>query len=49
MRVDSSLLATENSAITSGASVVSSSWGDDLGDLFTDAATGSLACAAGGS
>lgn len=33
---DSSLLASENSAITSGASVVSNSWGDTLGDLFVD-------------
>jgi subtilase family serine protease len=36
---DSSLLAAVNVAITSGASVVSDSWGDDLGDLLTDAAT----------
>ena len=36
---DSSLLAAENTAISSGASVVSNSWGDALGDLFTDAAT----------
>lgn len=33
---DSSLLAAENSAITSGASVVSNSWGDALGDLLED-------------
>ncbi len=36
---DSSLLAGVNTAITSGASVVTDSWGDDLGDLLTDAAT----------
>ncbi len=36
---DSSLLAAVNTAITSGASVVSDSWGDDVGDLLTDAAT----------
>jgi subtilase family serine protease len=36
---DSSLLAAVNTAITSGASVVTDSWGDDLGDLLTDAAT----------
>ena len=36
---DSSLLAALQTAITSGASVVSDSWGDTLGDLFTDAAT----------
>jgi len=36
---DTSLLAAVNTAITSGASVVSDSWGDDLGDLLTDAAT----------
>jgi subtilase family serine protease len=36
---DTSLLAGVNTAITSGASVVSDSWGDDLGDLLTDAAT----------
>ncbi|HUB39513.1 MAG TPA: S53 family peptidase [Streptosporangiaceae bacterium] len=36
---DTSLLAAEQTAITSGASVVSNSWGDTLGDLFTDAAT----------
>jgi len=37
--LDSSLLAAENTAISSGASVVSNSWGDFAGDLFTDAAT----------
>jgi subtilase family serine protease len=37
--LDSSLLAAENTAITSGASVVTNSWGDTLGDLFDDAAT----------
>ncbi len=36
---DSSLLAALQTAITSGASVVSDSWGDDVGDLFDDAAT----------
>lgn len=36
--LDSSLLASVNVAITSGASVVTDSWGDDLGDLFVDAA-----------
>jgi subtilase family serine protease len=36
---DSSLLAAENTAITSGASVVSNSWGDVLGDLLVDAAS----------
>jgi subtilase family serine protease len=36
---DTSLLAAESTAITSGASVVSNSWGDAIGDLFTDAAT----------
>jgi subtilase family serine protease len=36
--LDSSLLAALTTAITSGASVVSDSWGDDLGDLFDDAA-----------
>jgi subtilase family serine protease len=36
---DSSLLASVNTAITSGASVVTDSWGDTLGDLFVDAAT----------
>jgi subtilase family serine protease len=37
--LDASLLAAVNTAITSGASVVSDSWGDTLGDLFVDAAT----------
>jgi subtilase family serine protease len=37
--LDSSLLAAFTTAVTSGASVVSDSWGDTLGDLFTDAAT----------
>ncbi|MGD0194190.1 MAG: S53 family peptidase [Candidatus Dormibacteria bacterium] len=37
--LDSSLLAAVNTAVTSGASVVSDSWGDTLGDLLTDAAT----------
>jgi subtilase family serine protease len=37
--LDSSLLAALQTAVTSGASVVSDSWGDTLGDLFTDAAT----------
>jgi subtilase family serine protease len=37
--LDPSLLAAVNTAITSGASVVTDSWGDDLGDLLTDAAT----------
>jgi subtilase family serine protease len=36
---DSSLLAADTTAVTSGASVVSNSWGDEMGDLFTDAAT----------
>ena len=36
---DNSLLAAVSTAVTSGASVVSDSWGDTLGDLFTDAAT----------
>jgi subtilase family serine protease len=36
---DSSLLAAENTAIGSGASVVSNSWGDVLGDLLVDIAT----------
>ena len=36
---DSSLLAALQTAITSGASVVSDSWGDDLGDLLVDAST----------
>jgi subtilase family serine protease len=37
--LDSSLLAAVNTAISSGASVVSDSWGDALGDLLVDAAT----------
>jgi len=37
--LDSSLLAALTTAVTSGASVVSDSWGDDLGDLLTDAGT----------
>ena len=37
--LDTSLLAAVQTAVTSGASVVSDSWGDTLGDLFTDAAT----------
>jgi subtilase family serine protease len=37
--LDSSLLAAENTAISSGASVVSNSWGDTLGDVFEDPAT----------
>jgi subtilase family serine protease len=36
---DTGLLAAVNVAITSGASVVTDSWGDTLGDLFTDVAT----------
>jgi subtilase family serine protease len=36
---DNNLLGALDTAVTSGASVVSDSWGDDLGDLFTDAAT----------
>lgn len=36
---DNGLLAALQTAITSGASVVSDSWGDTIGDLFTDAAT----------
>ena len=36
---DSSLLAAVNTAITSGASVVSDSWGDVDGDLLVDNAT----------
>ncbi len=35
---DNSLLAAVNTAITSGASVVSDSWGDTLGDLLEDQA-----------
>jgi subtilase family serine protease len=37
--LDSSLLAAVTTAVTSGASVVTDSWDDLLGDLFTDAAT----------
>jgi subtilase family serine protease len=37
--LDSSLLAALQTAVTSGASVVSDSWGDTLGDLFTDDST----------
>jgi subtilase family serine protease len=37
--LDNSLLAADTTAITSGASVVSNSWDDVPGDLFTDAAT----------
>jgi subtilase family serine protease len=37
--LDSSLLASLTTAITSGASIVSDSWGDDVGDLLVDAAT----------
>jgi subtilase family serine protease len=36
---DPGLLAALQTAVTSGASVVSDSWGDTLGDLLTDAAT----------
>ncbi len=36
---DSGLLAALTTAITSGASVVSDSWGNGAGDLLTDAAT----------
>ena len=36
---DNSLLSAVNTAITSGASVVTDSWGDTLGDLLDDAAT----------
>jgi subtilase family serine protease len=36
---DTSLLAAENTAIGSGASVVSNSWGDVLGDLLVDASS----------
>jgi subtilase family serine protease len=39
---DTSLAAAELTAITSGASIVSNSWGDTMGDLFTDAATKNL-------
>jgi subtilase family serine protease len=37
--LNTALLAAVNTAITSGASVVSDSWGDDLGDLLDDVAT----------
>jgi subtilase family serine protease len=37
--LDSSLLAALQTAVTSGASVVSDSWGDDIGDLLTPATT----------
>jgi subtilase family serine protease len=37
--LDTSLLAALQTAVTSGASVVSDSWGDTLGDLLTDAGT----------
>jgi subtilase family serine protease len=37
--LDSSLLAALQTAVTSGASVVSDSWGDVAGDLLTDAST----------
>jgi subtilase family serine protease len=37
--LDTSLLAALQTAVTSGASVVSDSWGDDVGDLFDDVAT----------
>jgi subtilase family serine protease len=37
--LDGSLLAALNTAVTSGASVVSDSWGDVAGDLLVDAAT----------
>lgn len=36
---DPDLLAADTTAITSGASVVSNSWDDLVGDVFTDAAT----------
>jgi subtilase family serine protease len=36
---DNNLLAALTTAVTSGANVVSDSWGDTLGDLFADAAT----------
>lgn len=36
---DTSLLAALQTAVTSGASVVSDSWGNTLGDLFSDAGT----------
>jgi subtilase family serine protease len=37
--LDSSLLAALQTAVTSGASVVSDSWGDDIGDLLTQETT----------
>jgi subtilase family serine protease len=37
--LDTSLLSALQTAVTSGASVVSDSWGDTLGDLFADAGT----------
>jgi subtilase family serine protease len=37
--LDQSLLNAVNTAVMSGASVVSDSWGDTMGDLLTDAAT----------
>jgi subtilase family serine protease len=37
--LDSGLLTALTTAVTSGASVVSDSWGNSVGDLFTDAAT----------
>ena len=37
--LDTGLLSALQTAVTSGASVVSDSWGDTLGDLLTDAAT----------
>ncbi len=37
--LDTSLLTALQTAVTSGASVVSDSWGDTLGDLFADAGT----------
>jgi subtilase family serine protease len=37
--LNTGLLAALNTAITSGASVVSDSWGDDVGDLLDDVAT----------
>jgi subtilase family serine protease len=37
--LDTGLLDALNTAVTSGASVVTDSWGDDLGDLLDDAAT----------
>jgi subtilase family serine protease len=36
---DNNLLAAVNTAVTSGASAVSDSWGDENGDTLTDAAT----------